>query len=103
MSEPEYCVSCGARALRDLDGGLAGWAATIAMDPDCDHSWSAPRTLVINGALARHMMRQHLTLSGITYSEVRDDNMSQVRSTFTFEAGGDVFAEAEAYAREVMT
>lgn len=60
------------------------------------------RTLVINGALARHMMRQHLELSGITYSEERDDHMSRVRSTFTFEAGEDEFAEAEAYARKVM-
>jgi hypothetical protein len=39
MSAPEYCIWCGAQALRDEDGEIMGWAVTIAMDPDCDHEF----------------------------------------------------------------
>lgn len=38
MSAAEYCVWCGAQALRDEDGdAIMAWAVTIAMDPDCEH------------------------------------------------------------------
>jgi hypothetical protein len=59
------------------------------------------RTLTINGALARHMMRQHLDLSGITYSEVKDDHMSRVESAFTFEASEAQWLEVQEYAKKV--
>ena len=58
---------------------------------------SEPRTVTVTGWLARHQVRQHLKLFGITYAEDR-----RVRdSVFTVEATDEEWDAINQYVQEV--